>query len=232
MTPRQIFFLHFAGGNKYSYKFITPYLKGFDVHCLELPGRGMRMKEDLIRDFDKAVDDYFNQLIKLAGPDFAVYGHSMGAILIPALLKRLENAGKKPCYVFVSGNPGPGIMQRKGRYLLNKAEFKNELTRYGGMPEGLLVDEELFDFFEPVLRADFEVVEKQDDVQAPIITAPVLAMMGSRELEVGSINNWQQYTTGRFSTRIFDGGHFFIYDYAKEIAAQIKECCEQTVPSG
>lgn len=230
MKP-QIFFLHFAGGNRYSFKFIVPFLDGFDVHCLELPGRGMRMGEELITDFDKAVNDYVGQIIKLSGTNFAIFGHSMGAVLMLKLVDQIEKAGMMPFYVFTSGNPGPLTIERKGRHHLSKMDFKEELIKYGGMPQGVVDDVELYDFFEPVLRADFEVVDGCYNLEQPVIFSPIIAMMGKEEQGVEKIGTWQSYTRGRFAYRNFSGGHFFIYDNAKAIAELIKECYNASLSS-
>jgi surfactin synthase thioesterase subunit len=222
MKP-QIFFLHFAGGNKYSFKFILPFLNQFNVHCLELPGRGMRMSEKLVTEFDCAVNDYFGQIIKLAHTNFAIFGHSMGAILMLRLVKRLEKAGKFPFCVFISGNPGPSAITKKDRHLFNKPEFKEELIKYGGMPKEVLDDEELYDFFEPILRADFEVVARGYDMDQPVISSPILAMMGNEEHGVEKIDTWRAYTKSSFESRCFQGGHFFIYDHPKAISLLVED---------
>lgn len=221
----QLYFLHFAGGSKYSYNFLLPYLTQFEVHCLELPGRGKRLNEKLLTNADEAVEDYYQQIVgKLDTEKFALFGHSMGAALMPALVHRLENAKKHPFYVFVSGNPGPGILKNKNRHLLSADEFKQELADYGGMPPGLMQDEDLFDFFEPILRADFQIVEKSADVPSPIISAPVLAMMGREELHAEQIGNWRAYTTGLVNCKLYKGKHFFIYDQPTAIAELINAC--------
>ena len=47
----QLFLLHFAGGNKYSFNFLKKYLESaFELVSIELPGRGDRMSEKLITD--------------------------------------------------------------------------------------------------------------------------------------------------------------------------------------
>ncbi len=52
MKKTQLFLLHFAGGNYYSFRFMFPQLNEFEIIPVELPGRGKRMKENLLKDFD------------------------------------------------------------------------------------------------------------------------------------------------------------------------------------
>src|SRR5262249_8544650 len=110
MKRPQLFLLHFAGGNCYSFQFIMPLLQRFEIIPLELPGRGRRMKESLLKDFDLAAQDIYHQLTgKLTSASFIIYGHSMGAYLALRVANMLEKAGKFPAFVIVSGNAGPGI---------------------------------------------------------------------------------------------------------------------------
>jgi external thioesterase TEII len=74
------------------------FLREFDVIPLELPGRGRRMVEDLLKDFDMAAEDIYNQLTaKLSSDRFLIYGHSMGAYLALRVANMLEKAGPPYC---------------------------------------------------------------------------------------------------------------------------------------
>lgn len=218
----QIFVLHFAGGNKYSLNFITERLKSsLDVHCLELPGRGRRMSEELIYSLDEAVKDYVRQIKELRnGLPFIVYGHSMGATLGLYVSDILEKEGDRPSTLIVSGNAGPGSGSddKVIRYKLNNEDFKSELKKLGGIPDEVFNTPDLFDFFAPIMRADFEVIEKDSENRPKVkIKSPILAMMGTEEETVGEIENWKNYSESFFQKKIFEGNHFFINNFQKEI---------------
>jgi external thioesterase TEII len=222
MKP-QLFFVHFAGGNRYSYRFLMQHLSDFEIVPLELPGRGVRSHEILIRDKELAVKDLFEQIkTQIRGDRFYLYGHSMGSYLILHLAGILENSCLPPSFVFVSGNAGPGIHIKTGRHLLSSQDFKNELKTLGGIDDVMLKEEEWFSFYEPVLRADFELVEKYNLYKGLPVQAPIFAMMGSREENVEEITNWKKFTSSHFRYKVFDGGHFFIYEYPSEIANIIR----------
>lgn len=216
--------MHFAGGNAYSFRFLTPHLQEFDIIPLELPGRGNRMHEELIRDFNLAAGDLYNQiLLKGVTPDFIIYGHSMGAYLGLRVANMLEKAGFPPLCLLVSGNPGPGIREKKARHLLGHDDFIGELTRLGGIPNEILQNEELFTLFEPILRADFEIVEKADLLDEPAVSVPLFAMMGSHEEDMDKITNWKKYTNSAFAYEIMKGHHCFIYKNAPRLADVITQ---------
>lgn len=228
MKKPQLFLLHFAGGSCYSFQFMMPMLRDFEVISLELPGRGKRMMEPLVKNFDEAARDVYAQLLpKISSPIFLIYGHSMGAYLALRVANMLEKAGKSPAAVIVSGNAGPGIKERKKRYLMEPAEFKEELKNIGGVPDEVLQDNELFSFFEPVLRADFEVAENTGMENEPPTSSPLFAMMGSEEDDVNEIANWANFTKSSFKHEVLEGDHFFIHKHPKRIAAVIKECYER-----
>jgi surfactin synthase thioesterase subunit len=228
MKKPQLFLLHFAGGNRYSFQFLVPLLKDFEVTSLELPGRGRRMNEPLIRNFDLAAKDIHRQIAeKLTGNDFMIYGHSMGAYLALRVANMLEASEHQPAYLFVSGNAGPGIRSGKNRFLLNRDQFKEELASLGGVPEELLEDRELYDLFEPILRADFEIADRNDIDDEEVTASPLFAIMGSREEDAAQITNWSKYTRSRFDFEIMEGDHFFIHKHPERIAAIIKSRYDQ-----
>lgn len=229
MSKTQLFLLHFAGGNSYSFQFLLPFLQEFEVIPLELPGRGRRIREPLIRDFDEAAEDLFLQIRDRLNHDrFALYGHSMGAYLGLRIVAMLEQVNKYPAWLFVSGNAGPGTLPKRNRYLFSKPDFIEELRRLGGVPAELLENEDLLGFYLPIIRADFEIVEKEDRDTEPVIKTPVFVMMGNRETTVDKISNWSNFTSASFKQEIFDGGHFFIRQHAGRVAGIIKDVLSET----
>ncbi len=225
----QVFALHFAGGGFYSYNFLKNYIS-FDIEfiSLELPGRGKRVKEDLIKDKALAIEDYFDQIKTLRNKNpYIIYGHSMGATMGLSLVQRMEDIQDPPVGLVVSGNPGPGITKtnkdgtrkvRAKRYLMSDDGFKDELRELGGVPEEILENNELFQFFNPIMRADFEILEKDNFSEKEIVlNVPIYAVMGSEEEYHHSIENWKRFTCSSFQSKILPGDHFFIKKYPKEL---------------
>ena len=221
----QLILLHFAGGSKYSYDFLKKYFKNtnIEIHALELPGRGKRYQEDFVKDKEAAINDYIHQIKQLRNNQpYLIFGHSMGATLGLTITKRMEEIGDIPISLIVSGNPGPGIKEYAGnekRYLMNDVDFKEEGRELGGVPEEVLTNEELYSFFEPIMRADFRVLENDEFSEKNTkLKTPILAIMGDEEMMNTKINNWNTFTTGNFRSKIFKGNHFFIPDNAKQLA--------------
>ena len=226
MKKPQLFLLHFAGGSCYSYPEMTPFLvKDFQVIPLELPGRGRRLGEKLIRDYDAAALDLHSQIVKrLNAPRFLIYGHSLGAYMGLTIAGMLEREGKAPSGLIVSGNAGPGIRENKKRHVLGYDAFAQELLDMGGATQEFVADRDLFGFFEPILRADFEIIEKEEIKLEPAIGAPLFAIMGSEEKNVEQIGNWSRFTRSAFHHEILTGGHFFIHQHPRKMADIIRHC--------
>ncbi len=227
----QIFLLHFAGGSCYSFDFLRKYIPpDLEFRPLEIPGRGKRFQEKLLKTKQAAIQDYLVQIKKLRNKQpYLIYGHSMGASLALNIVKHLEDLGDPPCHLIVSGNSGPGIKEveaqerKRQRHLMNDEDLKEDLRTLGGMPEEILENEELYNFFSPILRADFELLES-DDVEEEniILNTPIYALMGSEENYNNKIINWRRFTSNQFQYKILKGNHFFISKHPEHIANIIK----------
>jgi len=166
-SATKLFLIHFAGGSCYSFPFLKFLTAKFEVIPLELPGRGRRVKEELVNDFDQAADDILKQIMAVLKDEiFVIYGHSMGALLALTVSKLLENVNKQAQCVIVSGTPGPRSHAPKtNRYQLPDEAFFNEVKKLGGLPDELFDEPDLMAFYLPILKADFEVAEQKLLVQ-------------------------------------------------------------------
>lgn len=222
---KQIFFLHFAGGNSFSYNFLAEQLKAdFDLHQLELPGRGKRMSESFLSSKTEAAEDYLKQIKERHnGEKFLIFGHSMGATLGLLVTELLEDEKKTPELLIVSGNAGPGSSDQKKRHLLEKDEFLQELKTIGGMPDEFFEHKDLMDLYIPILKSDFKICEEQA-IESVKIETPIIALMGDREDSMSNVENWKNFTNGDFRYKILKGDHFFIHAHKEQIAKLINRC--------
>ena len=213
----QLFMLHFAGGNIFSYQFLKPYVPvDFDFHPIELPGRGKRITENFVSTTSDAVEDLVSQIISLRNNQaYIIFGHSMGASLGLRVTKRLEELGDPPMRLIVSGNAGPGIKDNdKCRSTMNDDELKEELRTLGGVSEEVLENDELFDFFAPIMKSDFRLLETCEKLAPGFkINSPIVAIMGDSEETSESIENWRKFTSSEFKSFLLEGNHFFIHNH-------------------
>src|SRR5687767_5912422 len=127
--------LPFSGGSVYSYKsferFSPPFLKLVPV---ELPGRGQRVREPLLKNIHQMVDDIFLRIKNVVHAPYAIYGHSMGSVLGYLLTKKiLKEELDSPLHLFFTGCKAPGEPDRERfRYTLPKKEFIEKIRSLGG----------------------------------------------------------------------------------------------------
>ncbi|MEZ5673643.1 MAG: alpha/beta fold hydrolase, partial [Thiotrichaceae bacterium] len=156
-------------------------------------------------------------------------GHSMGALLVYLVAQRLVAADLPlPAHIFVSGHRAPSVSQRLSwKHNLPKTEFIAMLQQLGGCPSEILQDAALLNFFEPVLRADLQAAELYQYQASLPLPVPMTVMLGTQEQEVNyeEAAAWQQETIYPLVIKVFNGGHFFIFEQTR----QIKQVIVQTL---
>jgi surfactin synthase thioesterase subunit len=189
-------------------------LQGIDVCPVRLPGRDMRLGESSIADAGELADALMDSTAQYLDAPYAIFGHSMGALLAYEWARRIEQAGsRRPSCLFVSGREAVHLPWRhRALHGLGDAEFVDEVrARYGGMPEDFLADRELREMFLPILRADFRLVETYRHENSARLSCPVMAFAGDDDAGVAQqgLLRWAELTSGNFSARRFAGGHFY-----------------------
>jgi len=211
-----LYCLPFSGGNCYSYRIFGQLAPAFlRIKPLEYPGRGSRAREDLLRRIDPLVDDLYGQLpVDPGDTGYAIYGHSLGGLVAYLLARKLiENKRRLPDHLFVSGAGGPAAESEDKSYLLSRAAFIHKLRDLNGCPDEILDNEELFSYFEPILRADFEVSDTYMHIRREPMDIPITVITGTEEdLKPDEIRLWQQETVHEVDFIQMPGKHFFIFD--------------------
>jgi surfactin synthase thioesterase subunit len=217
----------FAGGGKYSYNS----MKAVAGRCLnliniELPGRGSRMKEQLLVDIDAMVEDVMEQVKDNVREPYAIYGHSMGSLLGYLVATKIGVLGlRKPLSLFFSGGRSPALLAgRTSFHLLPKEEFFPTIAALGGITDETLKYPDILTLYEPIVRADFQAVETYVHRQLPPVDMDISIMIGEEdEVTRDEAMAWQKETTGMVSVTQFPGGHFFIFQHETEIVRIIQE---------
>jgi surfactin synthase thioesterase subunit len=223
MEKFNLFCLPYAGGNRYSYrKFEQISLPFLNIIPLEYPGRGNKMGVPLLTDLDALICDLYHEIKGLADSgSYAVYGHSMGGLAAVLLVRKLiKNNHRAPLHLFVTGTTGPSSSSRneKKRHLMDRKEFMEEIRNFEGSPEEILQNEELVNYYEPILRADFTASENyvyQEEEPLPI---PFTVITGTNEdMNDEDIRLWQKESKCEVDFCRLPGNHFFIFKYANEV---------------
>jgi surfactin synthase thioesterase subunit len=224
-TNLSVIALPFAGGNCYSYvnfEKIAP--EGVEWITLELPGRGRRISEEILDSTKDQVDDIFRQMSPYTTKgNYILYGHSMGGLLAYELARMLtEKQCQLPVFLFITGRNAPsGVYSKKLSQLSSDLLWENVLSM-GGVSQELANNDDLKDFFEPVLRADFRSIENYEYVKKPKLNIPIYLRAGSEEnISVESLRGWQDETVAEVDIALLEGNHFFIYDHKEHLLGEM-----------
>lgn len=217
----KLYCIPYSGGNFNSYAEFKKYLPHhIDLVNLELPGRGKRSSEPLLHTIEEMVLDLFEQIANNPKIPFAIYGHSLGALLGVMLCRYIFEKGYDPPErLFVSGQTAPALLGTDSNHLLPDKEFINMIREMGGTPVELLDDEGFMKYFLPVIRADFESIGNFTyDPESKPLDIPVTVMIGRNEkITDEEAERWQYETSKKISIHKYSGGHFFIFDNMENI---------------
>ncbi|MFC9257529.1 thioesterase II family protein [Amycolatopsis thailandensis] len=219
---RLIAFPH-AGGSASAYRSLSAALSPtVEVHTAQYPGRQDRMDEPVIGDLHVLAERLVDVVAAIPKP-FALFGHSMGAILAFEIARRLEARGLVPAALFVSARRGPDIFKERSHHLADDDTFLAEVSRLGGTDASIFDDPDIRALALPALRGDYKAVETYRYRPGPDVTCPIVALAGDSDpvLELPDAENWREHTTGTFEMDVFQGGHFFVDANLDAVAARI-----------
>ncbi|WP_158088767.1 thioesterase II family protein [Thermoactinospora rubra] len=179
------------------------------------PGRESRLLQPPIRDLRTMVAELTPCVVPLTRRPYAVFGHSMGALLAYELVRALVGRGlPEPVWLVVSGHAAPHVAVPGELHKLPERQLIQRLREYGATPQDLLATPDLLRLFLPTIRADLAVAETYRYRPGPRLSCPVAAYRGSDDPEVtrAQCAAWAELTSGPCVVRDFPGGHFFLED--------------------
>jgi medium-chain acyl-[acyl-carrier-protein] hydrolase len=228
---RQLFCFPFAGGGASAYRLWREHFPPWiEVWPVEYPGHETRFREPAIDNAEDLASALAEQIAAAADLPFAIFGHSMGALLAFETVRTLRlRHGLQPAALFVSGFSAPHLKAlRPPIRNLPETAFREELRRYGGTPEPVLADEEFMQFLSPLLRRDLGICETYDYQVEPALSVPIIAFRGADDPTVpwGRLLDWAEHTAAAFRAHVMPGKHFFVRETAPRICTTIAQDLE------
>jgi surfactin synthase thioesterase subunit len=182
-----------------------------------LPGRERRITEALVPSITRMAAQFVPPLLARAGTlDFALFGHSMGALVSFELALALSAAKRPPRLLVVSGAPAPHLPRTvSATYHLPEPDFIRHVSAMGGTMTGVFDDPNLRDLLLPILRSDFEACDTYRLEREVRLEVPVLVLGGDSDPQVlaGDLHRWQDIAGASVTVRVFPGDHFFLRDH-------------------
>lgn len=223
----RLFCFPYAGGSAEIYRNWQQWFpQEIDLCLVHLPGRGKRMGEKAFTQAIPLVHAIADHISREINIPYALYGHSMGALISFELGWELfRRHGSGPQHLLVSGRSAPQWPRTQPRtFHLPYDEFLVELERLNGTPREVLANPELMKLFLGVLRADFETVETYEYLPKDRLAWPitVYAGMDDQHVSVESCQAWREQTTSACKIRMLPGDHFFIRNPRLEFASAFR----------
>jgi len=205
-----------------------------DVCLVHLPGRDQRIKEPAFTRLILLVKAIADHMDRKTSVPYALYGHSMGALISFELGRELfRRHGTEPEHMFVSGRRAPQWPRNEPAiFNLPHCEFIAELRRLNGTPGEVLDNPELIELFINPLRADFESVETYEYRSGEKLSCPITVYGGLQDehVPVESCRAWQGQTSAGCKVRMFTGDHFFVRNPGPDFVAAFRRDVVSAVP--
>ena len=231
----RLFCFPYAGGGASIYRLWPAGLpKEIEVCAVQLPGHEERIRERAHTRLAALLPELTEGLRPLLDRPFALFGHSLGALLAFSLTRHLRARGLgAPVLLALSGRGAVHLpAERPPVHALPEHAFLRELTLYGAASDALLQSAELRELFLPILRADFALFETHVHVPEPPLTCPVVAFAGQDDARhpPAQVAQWREHTSGAFSTHTIAGGHFFLNTARAPLLAILGDALRGVLP--
>ncbi|QJC51351.1 thioesterase [Paenibacillus albicereus] len=231
LRPLRLLCLPYAGRSAQAYRrWASAAPAGLELVPLEPAGRGSRMGEPFYRSVQEAADDLLREALELReGGRYALFGHSMGALIAYELAVRLQRrGGLQPEALFLSAKDAPHVPRKEEPiHGLPDEAFAERVRALGGSPDELFGHPELLRLFLPVLRADFRLVETYRQDEAAPLQTPAVVLNGREDATLSADpEQWRRWFAADCRYEWFDGGHFYAQDRYPELLRRIGRILE------
>jgi medium-chain acyl-[acyl-carrier-protein] hydrolase len=228
-VTKRLFCLPFAGGGASAYRSWATYFgQTLEVCPIQLPGREGRIFEPAFTQVDALVAALTQHLSPFLDRPYALYGHSMGALIAFELAQAIANDDRlpNPERIFVAAHRAPQLpLQRAPLSDLSAEAFVDKLKQYGGFDDEILNNAEMMELLLPTLRADFTLCESYQYKPSPKLQYPIHVFAGveDQQTAVESTYAWDQHSDVSVDSTLFTGGHFFLNSCQQDVLKKIRQ---------
>lgn len=225
----RLFCFPYAGGGASVFVRTLAGLPSFiDVCPVQLPGRENRVSEPYLTSVAEVAEKAAEGLASHLDMPFALFGHSLGAIVAYELAQRLRQAGgPEPKHLLVSAHRAPQIaLPHEPTWTLPDDKFKERLQELKGTPDEVLENEDLQRLMFPLVRADFRLDETYVHPAGHEPLDCAITVFGGREdaeTPEWELSAWREVTRGSFKLLMLEGDHFFIHSQAPALTSAIAQ---------
>lgn len=199
-----------------------------EVLAVQYPGRQERRHEPAAEDIGVLADRVTAALGLFIEQPFALFGHSMGAVVAFEVARRLgaDPAAAPPLALIASGRRAPSLTRDEEIHQLDDDGLVAEIESLRGTSPGLLADEELRRMVLPAVRADYRAIESyRCPPDAAPLTVPITVLVGDSDprVTVEEAGAWALHTDAGTDVHVFPGGdHFYLNEFREAVAELVR----------
>ncbi len=197
-----------------------------DVFPVQPPGRANRLSEAPLESIPELARRLVPAIAPLTDRPYALFGHSMGAIVAAFTADALvANGLPGPAHLFLSSRQPPDVPSPVPPLAhLEDAAFVAEINRrYCAIPAEILREPDVLAMLLPALRADVRALEAVEGHPRRQLDMPITVFGGDSDTLVPRLllKQWEGWTRGAFRMRMFSGGHFYLQDKGPDLLQEI-----------
>lgn len=199
-----------------------------NVYPIQLPMRENRGNEILPKSIEEVIMDFLKENESIFNEPYAVFGHSLGAILAVELVYELKKRGKNCHCLFISGTSYP--KGKKATLPFTEREIMDNLYNLGGINEELVKSEVFMRYYMPIISGDLELFSNYEWKHGDALLDCPLYLFGGKQdqsVSVEQMHTWKDGSSNYLGETFFTGGHFYLKQNAKNIMCIIQNVLKE-----
>lgn len=225
----RLYCLPHAGGAASAFRPWIGRLPGVEVCPLQPPGRETRQRDTPHTAMGPLVGELADVVLGAPQGPYALYGHSLGALVGFELVHEIRRrGGPAPAHFLVSGCSAPQWTDEDPRFTaaeLTDPQIISLLRILGGTPELFLSNPMVLRMILPALRTDLTIKNSYRYTSQPPLDVPITAITGTEDprCSVESVTAWRDQTVRRFRSHLMAGGHFAVLEQQEVTLGHVRE---------
>lgn len=221
----RLFCISHAGGGASVFRSWADNLPdGIEVCAIQLPGHESRAGESAHRQVGPVIAELRTAIEPLLDRPFALFGHSMGALLAFELTRELRRRNMpQPEHLLLAAFRAPQLPSPNTRIHHQPDEILKAVLATDGTPRSVLDNEEIMGQLLPTLRADFELCDTYQYSDEEPLSIPLSVFGGLDDVRVGQadLEHWNAQARNDYSLTMLPGGHFFLRSSQDQLLAHL-----------
>ncbi|WP_009545082.1 type I polyketide synthase [Crocosphaera subtropica] len=217
----RLFCLHHLGGNASLFqKWSSELEPKVEVVPLQILRKSQNINQTNENQFHLLIEAMEKVLAPYLDKPFAIYGHSMGAIMAFELAQKLsQTQGKLLQHLFVSSSFSP---QKINRVLKENQLSLEEILNVSEIPEEIRQDSSMMEEITSIFQVDLQLLKSYVYTKNSPLNCPISTFGGKGDplIKQEDLLPWADHTHIGFRFMMFPGNHMFLMGKSHKLLLQ------------